>query len=153
LNITSGYSAQKPLLGDIDNQNGADIINFIGDGQVYVHKSIGNGVTFENNGRWLTNAGYSNQNPMLGDVDGDNDADIVNFIGNGQVYVHKSTGNSFENNGLWHSNTGRSNEIPLLGFMNGESVKKIDIVNLINDGRRYVSFSFGNDFDDTNYLW
>lgn len=100
----SSFDKNPRLLADVNGDNKADIVGFASDG-VYVSLSTGSG--FENKTLWIADFAIDqtwytyNQNPrLLGDVNGDNKADIVGFSGSG-VNVALSDATKFQPASLW----------------------------------------------------
>lgn len=154
LSDAGGWSAARNprLLGDVNGDGRADIVGFGDDG---VWLALRNNAGFDTPRLVLKAYGYNAGNwrierhpRLLGDVNGDNRADIVGF-GNAGVYVSVSTGagfaapvsvsTTFDYDSRW-----RVDRHPrVLADVNGDKLN--DIVGFANAGT-YVAFNTGKGF-------
>lgn len=140
-------------LADVNGDGMADIVGFRNDG---AWVSLGTGAGFTQPGLWVADFGFDaggwrvDKHPrLLGDVNGDGNADIVGF-GDAGVWVSLSTGAGFTPPTLWIENFGfdaggwRVDQHPrMLADVNGDG--RMDVIGFGNLGV-YRAISTGSSF-------
>ena len=144
------------VIGDYDGDGKDDIGTWLGKTtkQVYVARSLGNGMTPEI--VWVNSIGKDPSDVIVsGDANGDGKDDLIDFARKeGKVYVALSTGTSFSTPALWHGFFAIStDERPRVADLNGDG--KVDIVTFATNsptafGDVYVSLSTGTRFGDND---
>ena len=159
-----GWSGIKPLMGDATGDGRDDLVLLTDAGsdgtRARVLASSGSG--FPTNQLWWDGSvyGWSGIKPLLGDVDGDGDDDLVILTDAGadgtKARVLRSNGASFATNELWWDGSvyGWHGIKPLLGDVTGDG--KEDLVIITDAGangtKARVLASNGSAFA-TNQLW
>ena len=137
------------LVGDVDGDSKADIVAIHPTKGVYVALSTGS--AFAARAQWSATADWMSDARnwvTLGDVDGDGDADLVNFRYGEGVYVALSDGSSYGMRTLWWDGLkywGPDNRYPrLVGDVTGDG--KADIVAYGPNRGGFVGVSTGTAF-------
>ncbi|GHJ49095.1 hypothetical protein Cs7R123_64370 [Catellatospora sp. TT07R-123] len=144
-------TGEFPAVGDVNGDGKADIITFTqgpsSASDVYV--ALSNGSSFGPGQKWHDLFAVGNEQPRVGDFNGDGKADIVTFTCNGDadVYVALSNGSSFVGTTVkWNDWFCLAGEYPYTGDFNGDG--KDDIVVFTKGGTNdvYVGLSNGSSF-------
>ncbi|PGH46857.1 VCBS repeat-containing protein [Streptomyces sp. Ru87] len=142
-----GRTGEFPALGDVDGDGMDDLITFTqgAEGDVYVALSNGDG--FGASQVWHEHFAVGNEQPRVGDVDGDGFDDIVTFTqgDQGDVYVARSTGGGFGASELWHEWFSPAGEFPYLGDYDGDG--QADIVSFTRGDKNDVHVALSNGTD------
>jgi hypothetical protein len=146
---SSGYF---PLCGDVNGDGKADIVQIRPGGEAWVALSYGTG--FSNAAKWgAIGFIYDPANgfiALIGDVNGDGLADLVQITPYGHAWVSLSTGSSFAAPSNWGGGVvylqGSNNRwwLPYLGDANGDG--KCDLIQITEFGDAWVAISTGSSF-------
>jgi hypothetical protein len=147
-------------VGDVNGDGLADIISFVktnhgaGDSDVWVALSSGSG--FGPGQKWHDYFCTLNETCAVGDVNGDNLADIISFVktnhgaGDSDVWVALSSGSGFGGGQKWHDYFCTLNETCAVGDVNGDGMA--DILSFVRtnhgagDSDVWVALSSGSGF-------
>jgi hypothetical protein len=148
------------FVADIDQDDNADLVygRALSDTQVawYVRKSSGS--SFGGYTTWSSDAGDRTDRFLLGDINNDNDADLVygRKINNTTMrwYVRRSLGVSWGNYQVWSNDAGNSGDIHRLGDIDGDGRVDLVYAREINFDilRWWNRFSTGSAFGGLNTL-
>ena len=155
------YRQEICKVADVNGDGRDDIIAFTRstthsgrDGDVWVALSTGS--RFGKSSVWHDNFCYRQELCELGDVNGDESADILAFVpvilnnpNDGNVWVALSTGSSFGESAVWHESFCYSGEICAVGDVTGD--QRADIIVYGEDVG--VAPSTGSSFEPALLLW
>ena len=134
--------------GDVNADGRDDVVVFDRTtGSVYVTRSAGS--SFTGNTQWHASFGGAGDKLVVGDVTGDNRADIVQFVpGATDVYVAPANlaGTGFGTRTLWHSTIGGAGTFAEIGDVNGDNRDDAVIFERGTTGVVKVALSNGSGF-------
>ncbi|WP_407566837.1 FG-GAP repeat domain-containing protein [Polymorphospora sp. A560] len=146
-----GLNGEFPAVGDVNGDGRDDIIVFTQGpntlADVYVALSTGSG--FGASQKWHDLFAVGNEQPRIGDINGDGRDDIVTFTcdANADVYAATSTGTSFAGTTVkWHDFFCIGGEFPYLGDFNGDGKDDIVVFTKGTTNDVHVALSTGTTF-------
>ena len=125
--IDFAQTGEIPALADVNQDDLDDLIKFVqvpvsgeGTAPVYVRRNLGG--FFGPVEKWHSSFAPLGESPMVGDFDGDGDADLVSVdVLDGEVRVALSTGNGFDGGtSVWQTGFGFYGQILVVGNFDGE---------------------------------
>ncbi|WIX88951.1 FG-GAP-like repeat-containing protein [Amycolatopsis sp. DG1A-15b] len=150
-----GIQAEVPAVGDFNGDGKDDIALFVRGtaGDVYV--ALSDGTKFGTSALWHGDFGFNDEQPAVGDFNGDGKDDIAVFARgtSGDVFAALSDGTKFTGTSVkWHDYFGIQNEVPAVGDFNGDGKDDIAVFVRGTAGDVYVALSDGTKFG-TSALW
>ncbi|WP_433393704.1 N-acetylmuramoyl-L-alanine amidase [Micromonospora sp. KLBMP9576] len=145
-------TGEYPALGDVNGDGKDDIITFTQgpDTASDVIVALSNGTSFgPPPQKWHDLFAVGNEQPRVGDINGDGKDDIVTFTcnTNADVYAAVSTGSSFDGTTVkWNDFFCLDGEFPYLADANGDGKDDIIVFTKGNTNDVYVSLSTGTTF-------
>ncbi|WP_433393701.1 FG-GAP-like repeat-containing protein [Micromonospora sp. KLBMP9576] len=144
-------TGEYPALGDVNGDGKDDIITFTQgpDTASDVIVALSNGTSFGPPQKWHDLFAVGNEQPRVGDINGDGKDDIVTFTcnTNADVYAAVSTGSSFDGTTVkWNDFFCLDGEFPYLADANGDGKDDIIVFTKGNTNDVYVSLSTGTTF-------
>ncbi|MEV0729361.1 N-acetylmuramoyl-L-alanine amidase [Polymorphospora sp. NPDC050346] len=146
-----GLNGEFPAVGDVNGDGRDDIIVFTQGPNTLadVYVALSNGSGFGASAKWHDLFAVGNEQPRIGDINGDGRDDIVTFTcdGNADVYAATSTGSSFAGTTVkWHDFFCIAGEFPYLGDFNGDGKDDIVVFTKGTTNDVHVALSTGTTF-------
>jgi hypothetical protein len=161
-NDTSSEYGWYPLSGDADGDGNADLVQVTEYGDAWV--SLSTETSYSAPSRWgwpgfkfsRPEPGESGYLPILGDVDGDGDSDLIDVTKYGDAWVALSDGASFQAPSRWgwlgFKYAPLDGWMPLSGDFNADG--KTDLLQITPTGDPWVSLSTATSFSaPTRWGW
>ncbi|MFF1606941.1 FG-GAP-like repeat-containing protein [Amycolatopsis sp. NPDC058278] len=150
-----GIQAEVPAVGDFNGDGKDDIALFVRGtaGDVYV--ALSDGTKFGTSTLWHGNFGFNDEQPAVGDFNGDGKDDIAVFARgtSGDVFAALSDGTKFTGTSVkWHDYFGIQNEVPAVGDFNGDGKDDIALFVRGSAADVFVALSDGTKFG-TSAKW
>ncbi|MGA3524942.1 N-acetylmuramoyl-L-alanine amidase [Melissospora conviva] len=144
-------TGEFPALGDVNGDGKDDIITFTQGPNTAsdVIIALSTGTNFGPPQKWHDLFAVGNEQPRVGDINGDGKDDIVTFTcdPNADVYAATSTGTHFAGTTIkWHDFFCLPGEFPYLADANGDGKDDIIVFTKNNTNDVYVALSTGTTF-------
>lgn len=146
-----GLDGEVPMVGDVNGDKKDDLVTFTKGTKNDVMVALSTGEAFGPAGLWHDFFAIGAEIPLLGDVNGDGQDDIVTVTKGtkNDVIVALSTGSGFGPATVWHDFFCIGNEVPLLGDFDGDGKDDIATFTRGSSADVIVARSTGARFDRT----
>ncbi|QKV79120.1 FG-GAP-like repeat-containing protein [Amycolatopsis sp. Hca4] len=151
-----GINDEIPAVGDFNGDGKDDIAIFKRGSTADVFVALSDGTKFGTAALWHDFFGINNEQPYVGDFNGDGRDDIAVFTRGtaGDVFVALSDGTKFSGTSVkWHDNFAFNDEIPAVGDFNGDGKDDIAVFTRGTAGDVFVALSDGTKFTGTSVKW
>ena len=144
-----GLAGEYPGVADVNGDGRADLVVFTRGALADVYVALSTGSGFGPGVKWHDWFAVGNENPRIGDFNGDGRADIVTFTNNtaADVFVALSTGSAFSGTDQrWHDFFGLTGEFPYTGDFNADGRDDIVTFTHTTSADVYTALSTGTGF-------